>query len=64
MEHLCLEPLVHAVLVIFCICVEVQIPVVDSWYMNTIPIQFDYIHMIAAISIAFLVLDDNEERVR
>lgn len=64
MEHLCLETVIHAVLVPFCIGVEVKVPVVDSRDMNAIPIQLNHIHMIAAILIAFLVFDDNEERVR
>jgi hypothetical protein len=63
MEHLCLETVIHAVLVPFCIGIEVKVPVVDSRDMNAIPLQFNHIHMIAAILIAFLVFDDNEERV-
>ena len=48
----------------FCICVEVEIPVVDTGYVNAIPIQLNHIPMIAAIGIPFLVLYDNEERIR
>jgi hypothetical protein len=58
MEHLSLEPLVHAVLGVFCIGVEVEIPVIDSRHMNTISVQLNHVQMIAAIRIAFLVLDD------
>lgn len=31
--------------------------------MDAISVQFNHVHMIAAISITFLVLDDDEERV-
>jgi hypothetical protein len=63
-EHLCLEPLVHAVLGPLCICIEVEIPVVDSRYMNAITIKLNHIHMVAAICVSLLVLDYDEERVR
>ena len=64
MKHLSLESLIHAVLGIFCIGVEVEIPVIDSRDMNAIPVQFNHVQMIAAVFIAFLILDNDEERVR
>ena len=32
--------------------------------MHAIFVQLDYVHMIAAVLVAFLVLDDDEERIR
>ena len=62
MKHLGLESLVHAVLGVLCIGVEIEIPVIDSRYMNAIPVQLDHVEMIAAVLVALFVLDDDEER--
>ncbi len=64
MKHLGLESLIHAMLSVFCIGVEVEIPVIDSRDMNAIPVKFNHVQMIAAVFVTFLVLDNDEERVR
>jgi hypothetical protein len=43
--------------------IKIQIPVIDSRYVNTISVEFNHIQVVAAIGIAFLVLDYDEERV-
>lgn len=48
----------------FSICVEVKVPAIDSRHMNAISVQLNHVHMIAAIRIAFLVLEYDEERIR
>ena len=63
MEHLGLEPFIHAVFGPFCVGIEVEIPVVDSRNMYTISIQLNHVHMIAAVLVAFLICDDDEERI-
>ena len=63
MKHLRLEPLVHTMLCPLCISIEVEIPIIDTRNMNTIPVQLNHIQMIAAVIIAVLVLDYDEERV-
>ena len=64
MEHLRLEPWIHAVLGPLCVGVEIQIPIVYSRNVYAIPVKLNHIHMVAAIRIAILVLDDDEERIR
>ena len=64
MEHLSLEPLVHAVPGPLRIGVEVEIPVLDSRHMHAVAVQLDHVQMIAAVLVAFLILDDYEERLR
>ena len=63
MEHPSLEPLVHAMLGPFSIGIEVKVPVIDSRHMNAISVQLNHVQMIAAIRIAFLVLDDYKKRI-
>ena len=63
-EHLCLEPLVHAVLCPLHLRIEVEIPVIYPRHMSAIPVQLNHIQMIAAVLVAFLILDDDEERFR
>ena len=64
MKHLGLETEIHAVLGVLSIGVEVQIPIIDARHMNAIPVQLNHIQMIAAIRVALLVLDYDEEWIR
>ena len=57
MESLCLEPIVHAVIVPFRIGVEVKIPVVDTRNMNAISVQLNHIQMIV------IPLDGSEDQL-
>ena len=62
-EHLRLEPLVHAVLRPLRICVEIQIPVIDSRHMHAVPVQLNHIQMIAAVRVALLIFQHDKERI-
>ena len=62
-EHLGLEPLVHAVHGPLCVCVEVKVPIIDAGNMYAISVQFNHIQVVTTVLVALLILDDDEERI-
>ena len=63
-EHLCLEPLVHAVPGPFSVRIEIEIPVIDAWNLYGVTVQLDGIGRSAAVRVTILVLENDEEYVR
>lgn len=63
-EHFRLEPTVHPVVCPFRVGVEVQVPVVYSRHMDAVSVELNHVHMVAAVAVALLVLDHDEEYIR
>ena len=64
MEHLCLEPFIHAVLGPFGVRIEIEIPVIDAWNLYGVTVQLNRVCRCAAVRVTLLVLENDEEYVR
>ena len=64
MEYIRLESSVHPVASSLRIGIEVQVPVVYARHMDAISVELNHVHMVAAVAVALLVLDHDEEYIR